>query len=137
MNMDRRNFLKGVAAGGAAVATCAAVSPEAEAFPARDPLPISPDALGMLYDSTLCVGCKACVKACKVANGMPEDIPDALQRLQKAVDANPNAHLDPKSDKDEDDENEKTHVSLANRALPLIELLKAAQADNKHVMWES
>lgn len=68
---------------------------------------------------------------------MPEDIPGALQRLQKAVDANPNARLDPKSDKEEDDENEKTHVSLANRALPLIELLKAAQADNKHVMWES
>ena len=65
---------------------------------------------------------------------MPEDIPDALQRLQKAVTANPNAHLDPKSDKEEDDN---THVSLANRALPLIELLKAAQAENKHVMWES
>ncbi len=29
----------------------------------------------MLYDSTLCIGCKACVAACKAANDMPPDIP--------------------------------------------------------------
>jgi Fe-S-cluster-containing dehydrogenase component len=33
-----------------------------------------PEAIGLLYDSTLCVGCKACVSACKQANHMPADI---------------------------------------------------------------
>ena len=68
---------------------------------------------------------------------MPEDIPDALERLKTGVAANPDATLDPQGDKGDDDEEERPHVSLANRALPLIELLQAAQADNKHVMWES
>ena len=67
----------------------------------------------------------------------PEDIPDALRGLEAGVAASPDASLDPKSGKDEDDANERPRVSLAHRALPLIELLKAAQADNKHVMWES
>ena len=31
----------------------------------------APNAVGMLYDSTLCVGCKACVSRCKEVNGMP------------------------------------------------------------------
>lgn len=68
---------------------------------------------------------------------MPEDIPAALESLEAGVTANPNAPLDPKSDKRKGDESEKPQVSLAHRALPLIELLKAAQANNKHVMWES
>jgi len=67
---------------------------------------------------------------------MPEDIPNALERLKAAVAANPQAPLDPQSKKDDDDE-DGAHVSLVNRALPLIELLEAAKADNKHVMWES
>ena len=29
------------------------------------------DAVGLLYDATLCIGCKACVVACKEANGLP------------------------------------------------------------------
>jgi Fe-S-cluster-containing dehydrogenase component len=28
-------------------------------------------AVGMLYDATLCIGCKACVVACRDANGLP------------------------------------------------------------------
>lgn len=67
---------------------------------------------------------------------MPEDIPKALERLKASVAANPDASLDPQGNKD-DDEDGRPHVSLANRALPLIELLEAAQKDNKHVMWES
>ena len=31
------------------------------------------EALGLLYDSTLCIGCKACVSACKEANDMPPE----------------------------------------------------------------
>ena len=67
---------------------------------------------------------------------MPEDIPAALERLESGVAANPGATLDPQTGKD-DDEEDGPHVSLANRALPLIELLRAAKAQNKHVMWES
>jgi hypothetical protein len=68
---------------------------------------------------------------------MPEDIPDALERLQNAVAANPETPLDPKTKDGKDDEKEGAHVSLAHRAMPLIELLKAARTAHKLVMWES
>ncbi len=32
-----------------------------------------PDAIAMLYDSTICTGCKACMPACNEANGLPAD----------------------------------------------------------------
>ena len=31
------------------------------------------DAVGLLYDATLCIGCKTCVVACQDANGLPRD----------------------------------------------------------------
>jgi len=68
MSMDRRQFLKGVLAGGAAAATCTPTIAEA-----RDNLTMPPQAMGLLYDSTLCIGCKACVAACKESNGLPPD----------------------------------------------------------------
>jgi hypothetical protein len=68
---------------------------------------------------------------------MPEDIPEALERLKAGVAASPDAPLDPKNDQEQSEDDEDSHVSLAHRALPLIELLDAAQADNKLVMWES
>jgi hypothetical protein len=68
---------------------------------------------------------------------MPEDIPNALERLEAAVAANPDATLDPESDQGDDNDSDGPHVSLSSRALPLIELLKAAKSDNKHLMWES
>ncbi len=71
MTVDRRQFLKGLTVGGALAATGA--TPEAEALQ-RAAKPRSPDALGLLYDSTLCIGCRACVAACKQANGTPDDV---------------------------------------------------------------
>ena len=65
----RRDFLKGVLASGAA-ATAGAVAAPAMA---RENRPRPPEALGLLYDSTLCVGCKACVAACKEANENPAE----------------------------------------------------------------
>jgi Fe-S-cluster-containing dehydrogenase component len=66
MTISRRDLLKG-----AAVAGAVAVLPErAEARHAKEP---SPDAVGMLFDSTLCVGCRACQTACKNANKLPAD----------------------------------------------------------------
>src|SRR5574340_784399 len=61
--MDRRHFLK--SAGAAAAATGVAASPPVEA---RGNRTLPPDAVGLLFDSTLCIGCKACVSACRAAN---------------------------------------------------------------------
>jgi len=66
MTLNRRDFLK-IAATGVGTALC---SQQAQAFQ-RANIPLSPDAVGMLYDSTLCIGCKACMVACKDANDMP------------------------------------------------------------------
>jgi hypothetical protein len=68
---------------------------------------------------------------------MPEDIPEALQRLRAGVAANPDAPLDPKGKQKEGREDEGVHISLAHRALPLIELLVAAESEKKLVMWDS
>ena len=75
MKVDRRQFLKGAALTGA---TAAAAPIEASASIIREPKQMPAKAVGMLYDSTLCVGCKACVDACKTANGMPVETPAAL-----------------------------------------------------------
>ncbi len=60
--MNRRNFLK-VASGGALLAAGSSTS-----FAAAENRPPIPGALGMLYDSTLCVGCQACVTRCRDIN---------------------------------------------------------------------
>jgi Fe-S-cluster-containing dehydrogenase component len=65
MALTRRNFLTGAAAGGAVAACAATTAGPAEA---RENLTMPPKAVGLLYDSTLCVGCKACVAACRQAN---------------------------------------------------------------------
>ena len=70
---DRRALLKGLALAGGAVATGAA--PAA----AREPKAAPPAAMGMLYDTTRCIGCKACVFACQQANDLaPDTSPDGL-----------------------------------------------------------
>lgn len=68
MGIDRRDFLK--LASRAAAFSAAAVSGTAQA---RPPKQLSPDALGLLYDGTLCIGCRACIPACKEANAMPSE----------------------------------------------------------------
>lgn len=58
------------------------------------------------------------------------DVPAALSRLTAAIDAeNVSA---PVADKDADE----PAVSLANRALPLIDLLAAAAKADANVMWK-
>jgi Fe-S-cluster-containing dehydrogenase component len=66
MSAGRRGFLKSLAAGTAAAACGAAATAQARA---RRTMP--PEAVGLLYDGTLCIGCRACLSACKAANGMP------------------------------------------------------------------
>ncbi len=73
MALTRRQFLTGGA--GAAGAACVAHTP-AQAF-TRAPKQMPEDALGMLFDSTLCIGCQACVSACRAANGVEVGITPA------------------------------------------------------------
>jgi hypothetical protein len=61
------------------------------------------------------------------------DVPMALHRLKTAIDAEKSPP--PVEDEDEDNENERM-VSLADRALPLINLLTAAAKAESNVMWE-
>ncbi len=65
MAVGRRRVLQ-VLAGTTGVAAANAVPVEA----ARVPKVAPPEALGMLYDTTLCIGCKACVVACREANNL-------------------------------------------------------------------
>ena len=54
---------------GVAAAATAAALPSSAA--ARAHVAVEPDAVGLLYDSTRCVGCGGCVAACKESNGRP------------------------------------------------------------------
>ena len=63
-----------------------------------------------------------------------EDISDALEKLQQGIKEeghNP-ALQQSQKDKDEDE----PEISLAHRALPLINLLKAAEKKHCNVIWE-
>lgn len=62
---------------------------------------------------------------------MPEDLPAALARLEAAVAASKAAEQSPDPNEDE------FKPGLAQRALPIISLLKAAIAANETVMWDS
>ena len=66
MGISRRSALKALVAA-AATATLRRRKAQAAAVVAR------PDAVGLLYDATRCVGCKACMAACNKANDLPAD----------------------------------------------------------------
>jgi len=76
MGISRRDFLKVSAGGGLLLAS--ALSP----WPAqaREPRARLPEAVGILYDATVCIGCKACMAACKEYNNLPPDLstPDSI-----------------------------------------------------------
>ena len=63
-----------------------------------------------------------------------EDVPAALQRLRAGIAAQKPAPRVADGDQDEDAERV---VALAQRALPLLELLQAAAAQHADVMWDS
>jgi Fe-S-cluster-containing dehydrogenase component len=67
MLVSRRSLLKGAVAAGAATALPRKAK-------AREKVEPHPDAVGMLYDSTRCVGCGGCVAACKEANNLPSGV---------------------------------------------------------------
>ncbi len=76
MSVTRRSVLKGMAAAVAAGAPPRALARERKSPP--------PDAVGLLYDATRCIGCKACVGACKEANGLPPDTDTPMGALYDA-----------------------------------------------------
>jgi Fe-S-cluster-containing dehydrogenase component len=63
--MTRRTAFKLALAGAAATMA----RPAAAAVPLGAPA----DAVGLLYDTTKCIGCKACMVACREANGLAPD----------------------------------------------------------------
>lgn len=66
MAITRRDFLKSVAGGSLLIAT--------QGFPAEASMPkdLPPEAVGILYDATLCIGCKSCMVNCKVFNSVAD-----------------------------------------------------------------
>ncbi len=77
MSLNRRAFLTRSVSGAAAAGATLGAQAEAATL-ARPDRAAPPDAVGILYDSTLCIGCKACVAACKAANGAPPVVPPTL-----------------------------------------------------------
>ena len=83
MGISRRSLLKGVAAGSAAT-----VLAPAEALADTT---ASDQTVGMLYDATRCVGCKACMAACNEANQITPDTASSDGRAAMPVDLNEHA----------------------------------------------
>lgn len=62
----------------------------------------------------------------------PEDVQAALEQLQAGLKSEAEKPQ-PEEPEEEDDE---PVVTLSHRALPLVELLRAAARDESHVMWD-
>ena len=69
MTVSRRSAFKILTGTGAGLAAAAT----AKAGWGPDPVNPPSDAVGLLYDATRCIGCKACVTACAEANGLTPD----------------------------------------------------------------
>jgi Fe-S-cluster-containing dehydrogenase component len=69
MELSRRRFFAGVAGG----ATVLVADPLMRTAEARAVHKMPPGAIGLLFDGTLCIGCRSCIKACKEANHMPPE----------------------------------------------------------------
>ena len=80
MSVTRRTVLKGMAAAAAASVTGA---PKALARGRKSP---PADAVGMLYDATRCIGCKACMVKCKEANHLPPETNPQMGAIYDAPD---------------------------------------------------
>jgi Fe-S-cluster-containing dehydrogenase component len=74
MDVNRRDILKGLL-GGTAVAGVVASAMPVKASEAE--VPPLPEAVGLMYDATKCIGCRACMPACQNANGLTPDRGDS------------------------------------------------------------
>ena len=67
---------------------------------------------------------------------LAEDVPAALDRLKRAIAMGEATPARNESREAQDDDPDEPPVSLAHRALPLIELLAAAAQQKADVMWK-
>ena len=81
MSISRRSLLKGLAGAGAGVAAAPVTALAKESKRRPD------DAVGLLYDATKCIGCKACMTACREANGLEADARDGTWYDPKGLNA--------------------------------------------------
>lgn len=65
-----------------------------------------------------------------------EDVPATLARLQAAIEQRRGSDAAAVENRTDDDDGPR-HITLALRAGPLLELLRAAAANNNDVMWDS
>ena len=72
MDVNRRDVLKALMGGSAVAAVAATGVPVAKAGKPES-FEVVPDALGLMYDATKCIGCRACMPACQNANGLKPD----------------------------------------------------------------
>jgi formate dehydrogenase beta subunit len=87
VSLSRRDVLRSIGTGSIAVAAGAATAGPAQASSAQPNAPA--DAIAMLYDATVCIGCKACVAACTTANGLIPDTTLSGGLWQMPTDLNP------------------------------------------------
>lgn len=74
MEITRRELLHKLTTGGAVIAAGSAVSAATLTGVAHaEEAKVPPQAVGMLYDATLCIGCQTCVVACTKANNLTPD----------------------------------------------------------------
>ncbi|EKO3518029.1 DUF1840 domain-containing protein [Vibrio fluvialis] len=66
---------------------------------------------------------------------LAKDVPEALRLLQAAIELE-KKKAQPEMDDEDNESAIELPVSIANRALPLIALLKAASQEECDVMWE-
>lgn len=67
---------------------------------------------------------------------LAEDVPAALNHLKAAIETSKAIPAQNEPTNNRGDDTEERPVSLANRALPLIELLTAAAREKRDVMWK-
>lgn len=75
MEITRRDLLHKITTGGAAIAIGGTVSAATLTgiAHAEETVKVPPQAVGMLYDATRCIGCQTCVVACTKANDLAPD----------------------------------------------------------------
>ena len=73
MDVNRREVLKVLMGGGAVAAAAMTAVPMAKAGDSKE-FALDPDAVGLMYDATKCIGCRACMPACQNANGLKPDV---------------------------------------------------------------
>ena len=111
MGINRRDFLKLSAGSGLLLASD--VTPS---FAASKPLP--PDAVGILYDATLCIGCKSCMVNCKKYNSIPGG---ALYKKGRGI---PYEYITPNKIYD-------APKDLSSTTLEIIKTYKSGTGENK------